>query len=259
MARMNHGDEAATRHSPFITWVLAGTITAMIIGVGLFVMLGRGLPGPASTEILEPLWEVPTFNLVERSGRSVTKSDLLGMVWIADFIFTGCVDACPLLSHLMSKLQTTFASDADFRLVSISLDPVHDTPAVLSQYANRFHAHPQRWLFLTGDKKHIYDLTRSGFRLGAFDPNELDETSNLPQSGIWRLQLNLVQGWLEPALALADHPVQRAEVSKRDAIQHSGRLVLIDRRGQIRRYYDSKDEDVLQRLTYHVALLLREP
>ena len=69
----------------------------------------------------------------------------------------------------MAHLQALFAAEDDLRLVSISVDPEHDTPEVLARYAHGFNAHPQRWLFLTGEKAAVHRLVREGFSLGLQD------------------------------------------------------------------------------------------
>jgi cytochrome oxidase Cu insertion factor (SCO1/SenC/PrrC family) len=124
-----------------------------------------------SLERLDQYSRVPDFTLTERSGRSVTLAELIGKVWMADFIYTECPDPnmCPLQSAHMARLQADWAAKPDVRLVSISVDPEHDTPEVLSEYAARFRADPDRWLFLTGAKEAIYRLALNGFHLGVVD------------------------------------------------------------------------------------------
>ena len=107
---------------------------------------------------------VPDFSLTERSGKTVSKSDLRGKIWVANFIFTRCSGPCPTLSARMQRLQLNFAGEPDFRLVTFSLDPTVDTPSVLSDYAKRFHADPEQWLFLTTEKESaMHDLVKVGF------------------------------------------------------------------------------------------------
>lgn len=107
---------------------------------------------------------VPDFALTERSGKTVTKADLLGKVWIADFIFTRCSGPCPTLSARMQRLQLHFKDEPDLKLVTFTLDPEVDTPAVLHEYANRFHANFDRWWFLTTDKESaMHELVKNGF------------------------------------------------------------------------------------------------
>jgi hypothetical protein len=74
----------------------------------------------------------------------VTRDDLRGRVWVADFIYTECTETCPTQSLQFAQLQREFQDAADLRLVSITVDPVHDTPEVLRRYAERYGA-TDRW------------------------------------------------------------------------------------------------------------------
>jgi cytochrome oxidase Cu insertion factor (SCO1/SenC/PrrC family) len=94
----------------------------------------------------EPSWNVPRFCFVDQANRRVCDGDLRGKPWIADFIFTSCSSACPLLSARMTTLQHRLAG-ATVGFVSFSVDPSHDTPAVLAGYARQWHADP-RWRLL---------------------------------------------------------------------------------------------------------------
>ena len=172
-------------------------------------------------EGLKNFGAVPDFSLIERSGKPLRLSDLRGKIWIANFIYTACKDTCPLQSAEMAKLQAELVDRADIRLVSISVDPKRDTPKVLSRYAKRYHADPERWLFLTGEKQSIYQLTEQGFRLSVVPVSDNEEENN-------------------------------------SAIIHSSRFVLVDDQMQIRGYYDSHDPEALQRLRRDVKTLLRK-
>ena len=119
------------------------------------------------TETLSEFGTVPDFTLVERNGRTVVRSDFDGKVWIADFIFTNCGGACPLMTEQMSKLQ--YVLPEDVLLVSFTVDPTRDTPMVLASYADRHEADPDRWYFLTGTREELYTLARGGFHLAVDD------------------------------------------------------------------------------------------
>lgn len=238
-------------------WGLLGLGLVVIFGLGLLTLSRGGLSDPSAGQTLGRFGEVPAFALIDRSGEAVGKTDLLGQIWVVQFIFTQCVEACPLSSHLMMQLQKTFSTAADIRLVSITVDPEHDTPAVLAAYATRLEAHPERWLFLTGDKKHIYWLAQEGFRLGVYDVRDAQQTSaGQPVAPIGRVAAGL-RRVLAPAVALAHHP-QTPQGDAAEAIQHSDRFVLVDRQGHIRQYYSSQDKDVLQRLERDVTRLRAE-
>ncbi len=104
------------------------------------------------------------FALTERSGRAVTNRDLAGHPWIASFIFTTCAGPCPKVASNVRKLQDELGS-SDVRLVTITVDPKTDTPAVLAKYADKYGADANRWWFLTGDETRIYTLIRTSLGL----------------------------------------------------------------------------------------------
>jgi protein SCO1 len=161
---------------------------------------------------------VPEFSLVERSGKTVNLANLRGTIWVADFIYTTCTDTCPLQTAEMGKLQAEWSDKSGLKLISFSVDPEKDTAEVLSRYADRYKADSQRWLFLTGAKEEITRLVQEGFKLSVV-------------------------------------PVVNAESSE-GIIMHSPRFVLVDRQAQIRGYYDSRDQQALERLKKDVAILL---
>ncbi len=193
-------------------------------------------------------WRLPDFTFIERSGKQVTLANLREKVWIADFIWTRCPDACPLMSAVMARLQAEFADEPELRLVSFSVDPQFDTPAVLASYAAKFGADRDQWLFLTGEKKAIYHVIQKGFKLLVFDPDDAKASDDPEPRG-----RPVPEGWLGPAVAWA-HGI--GEHRKKPVI-HSDRFVLVDRAGRIRGYYRSADSKDLIRLKQDTWKLLR--
>lgn len=94
------------------------------------------------------------FELTERSGQKIDSRDLLGEPYVVGFFFSRCPSICVRQNDQMRLLQEAF-KDRPVRLVGISVDPEHDTPEVLREYALRFGADPDRWLFLTGELPYI--------------------------------------------------------------------------------------------------------
>jgi protein SCO1 len=142
------------------------------------------------------------FALTERSGREVRASDLRGKVWIASFIFTRCSGPCPQVTATMAELQSELASQPDVRLVTFTVDPEYDDPKILTQYAERFHADPDRWLFLTGKESDVYRLLRDGFKIGASKNTDAGATPG-------------------------------------EAVNHDTHLAVVDRRGRVRGYFSA--------------------
>jgi protein SCO1 len=105
-------------------------------------------------EELPAYYDAPAFSLIDQNERTITDQDLHGQVWVAAFIFTRCAGPCPMMTEKMALLQEK-VPDSNVRLVSFSLDPDYDTPAVLREYGEAFGADQRRWHFLTGDRPQI--------------------------------------------------------------------------------------------------------
>jgi protein SCO1/2 len=114
---------------------------------------------------------VPHFELTNQDAQPFGSRELLGKVWIADFIFTSCPGPCPIISTRMSELQKPLEK-SDVRLVSFSVDPEKDTPEVLRVYADKVRKEPFRWDFLTGPLDAITSLSRDGFKLAIASEEE---------------------------------------------------------------------------------------
>lgn len=127
-------------------------------------LLTAGYAGAAESQPTWPEEGVEDFTLTEASGRTVTRADLLGEPWLASFIFTHCAGPCPVVSRQMELLQKK-TEGLGLRLVTFTVDPDRDTPEVLRAYADLYHAEPDRWWFLTGDKTTIFRLIRNSFKM----------------------------------------------------------------------------------------------
>lgn len=136
-------------------------------------------------------WQVPDFRLTERTGKALSRADLAGKIWVADFFYTTCPGPCPMLTSRLSSVQEKLGDKPGVALVSISLDPEKDTPDVLKEYAGKFKA-GSNWYFLTGEKAKIYDLALNGFKIAAVEEREK------PEPIIHSTKLLLVdqQGWV---------------------------------------------------------------
>jgi protein SCO1/2 len=118
---------------------------------------------------LPKMFPVPNTALVNEKGQSITLDANKGYVTVYDFIFTNCEGTCPMMTASMRRLTPKVPKDAKVRFVSISIDPARDTPAALDAYAKRMR-NDDRWMFLTGERKDIVDLSVNGFKLTAGDP-----------------------------------------------------------------------------------------
>ena len=155
--------------------------------------------------------DLPDFKLTAVTvdqTRTLQKKDMLGKVWIADFMFTRCTGSCPLNSARMEGLQKRLPKD--ILLASFTVDPKNDQAKALREYAEKYHARPGRWMFLTAP----------------------DEESLIPL--------------FKDTFHTAYRPSAKAPCGYETF--HSVKFFLIDRRGSIRGEYTSNDPEQLARL-----------
>ena len=128
---------------------------------------------------LPDLGEVPAFSLFDQTGAAFTDAAMRGHVTIVSFIFTRCDTICPVISMKMQRIQEKTFDVGDWvKLVSFSVDPKYDTPAVLAEYAKRYSALPDRWRFVTGDYDKVYSLIEGPFMTSML--REPDRPSGVP-------------------------------------------------------------------------------
>lgn len=196
-----------------LAWKATLILIPLLTAAGIFFLRQAQVARLASNTLPRD-GVVPPFQLIDQEGQSYGSQELQGKIWIADFVYSTCPGPCPMISSRMSEMQKPLR-DTDVKLVSFSVDPEHDTPVVLRDYAERLSAQPGRWHFLTGDKGTIYRLARDGFKLTTEEGGEAG-------------------------------PI------------HSPRMVLVDRSGMIRGYYDATDADAVTRLLADANHLRRE-
>ncbi len=198
---------------------IASVGTTALVGLNVLARHSRpdgpdlrgGVVGPAPIDDPPALFTLPPFTLTDQLGQRFGSRQLRGKTWIASFIFTHCAGPCPVMTWHMTQLQTRLAqhpSWADIRLISVSVDPDRDTPAVLRQYADRAHADARHWRFLTGAQTDIWRLIQTAFKL----------------------------------------PVNHDTDNPRMPIFHSQKFVLVDPGGQVRGYYDAVEPEGRQEL-----------
>jgi len=170
---------------------------------------------------LDDLGPVPAFTLTDEQGHVFTEEALRGHPTIVDFVFTRCDTICPVVSARMERMQEVLGDRKaeDVKLLSISVDPAYDTPDKLRIYAQRFHAIPTKWKFLTGPVDKVRALVEGPF------------------------MNSMINEGLTPSGA--------------PAISHNGYFVLVDGDLHIRGVYDSADATRLDELNHHARYLAR--
>ena len=122
-----------------------------------------------SNSELPVLGTIPEFYFTDSRDKKISRADLDGKVWVADFIFTTCTMACPVLTGNMNLVHKEFQNNDDVRIVSISVYPEYDTPEVLKKYASQYDANTNRWHFLTGPEENVQNVIKNGFKMGDYE------------------------------------------------------------------------------------------
>ena len=192
---------------------------AVVLGaVAALALLGAVEAAP-KPETLPTIGPAPAFTLTAQDERRVSLADLRGKVVVLTFIYTTCVDTCPLLTAKMAALQGRLGADFGLRVffVSITVDPERDTPAVLKGYGAAHGARFDGWAFMTGTPGEIREVAK---RYGIFykktargDVDHTFLTSVIDARGRLRVQYLGVR--FEPTELLDDVRSVLAETAKR--------------------------------------------
>jgi protein SCO1/2 len=128
---------------------------------------------------------VPAFELTDQNDKKISDKDYLGKVYVVEFFFSTCPTICPKMNQSMLQLQDEFYGNPNFGLASITIDPEHDSAALLKEHANLLGVKHYNWHFLTGNKKYIYNLANKGFNLYAGENNKV--AGGFEHSGLFAL------------------------------------------------------------------------
>ncbi len=162
------------------------------------------------------------FSFTNQLGEEITQEDTKGKIYVADFFFTTCGGICPKMTKQLQRVQTEFAGDENFKILSHTVFPSYDTVEVMKAYADRFEADHKQWWFLTGSKKDLYLMARKSYLVV---PDENDDSF--------------------------EHG------SESDFI-HTENFVLIDPDRRIRGMYDGTDPDQVSKLIKDIYDLKKE-
>jgi len=181
-----------------------------LAGLALGVLVAAACLACQPQPALDTFGRAPDFQLIDQTGSSFASSSLAGRVTLLDFVYTHCTDACPMLSATFQQVQRKLADEKLLGdrviLVSLSVDPQHDTSAVLAEYGKQFKADATGWKMLTGDWDQVYDVV-TGLKVAT-----------------------------RPPRPLVDAPAPGGT-----ELTHSTRIVLIDGQQQVRAYLEGQD------------------
>lgn len=214
-------------HSDERLFFAVAVVAALILGAGyVFLMVAMNhrektpnVPTPSSDAVaLEPdhSRELVDFSLTDRTGRTVTRSDLAGKFLVVDFLFTSCSLTCPVVNGHMAEIQKLTTNQPDVKLLSLTVDPRDDTPDVLAKYGAQFGADTNRWLLLTGEKNDLYHLIATSF----LSQDENDPFTYMPGN-----------------------------------FSHTERIAVVDSRGNVRAYFDGLSDNVANAVVQQIARL----
>ncbi|MEJ8804000.1 SCO family protein [Pontibacter sp. H249] len=107
--------------------------------------------------------QIPDFAFINQDSQQVTQETVAGKIYVTDFFFTSCPSICPKMKSQMLRVYEKFKDNPNVVILSHSIDPQHDTVAVLRDYADRLNVQTNKWHFLTGDKDNIYAMALQYF------------------------------------------------------------------------------------------------
>jgi len=161
--------------------------------------------------------QIASFSFLNQEGKAITNDEVEGKVYVADFFFTSCPTICPIMKKQMLRVYDEFHEEPDFKILSHSIDPAHDTVALLKDYAERLGVEDaSTWHFLTGDREKIFEIGQTSYLTTAM------EDKNQP-----------------------------------GGLLHSGAFVLVDQQGHIRGVYDGTKEDQVDKLIADIPKLFK--
>ena len=141
-----------------------------------FLLPVIGAKKPVGTEGTDTVYHtIGNFTLINQNEDTISQNTTENKIYVANFFFATCQSICPQMSTELIRVQDAFKTDKDFLILSHSVNPVHDTSEVLLAYAGKYGAIKNKWHFLTGSKKIIYDLAKDSYMVNALEDDGSEE------------------------------------------------------------------------------------
>lgn len=163
---------------------------------------------------------IGNFSFINQEGKVITQDDIKNKIVVAEYFFTTCTGICPKMNENLAKVYNKFKGNPNVVFLSHTVDPVKDTAPAMKAYAAHFDAQPEQWMFLTGDKKELYEMARYSYLISADDDT--------------------------------------AGISVDQDFIHDKHYVLVDNYGRIRGMYDGLDDAAIVKLIDDIKTLLEE-
>lgn len=111
----------------------------------------------------QTLHKIPSFSFTDQNGQTVNNATVKHKIYVVDFFFTRCGNICPRMTDNLSAVAKTFVNDPGVLILSHSVTPELDNPAVLKKYAQMKNITNPNWHLLTGNRTDIYNIARKGY------------------------------------------------------------------------------------------------
>lgn len=176
---------------------------------------------PKKLNILgNPGHKVGDFSFTNQEGQTVSLANVDGKIRVVNYFFTTCKGICPRMNENMTKVYQAYRGNNDVLIMSHTVDPKKDTVGAIKAYSLRFDADPKQWLFLTGDKKALYQMAREEYLVTV-----VDDTATVD------IEADFI---------------------------HSERFILVDKGGRIRGQYNGLNNGEVNQLIGDIKELLKE-
>jgi protein SCO1 len=169
---------------------------------------------------LEQAHVVAPFSFVNQDGKVITNEDVKGKICVVSYFFATCKGICPRMNEHLALVYKAFKGNKKVLLLSHTVDPLKDTVEALKAYSARFDASADQWMFLTGDKKKLYDMARYSYLISAGDDT----------TGVG-IDVDFI---------------------------HDQQFSLVDGFGRVRGFYDGLDSAKVSRLIVDIGRLIKE-
>ncbi len=199
-----------------ITTKVAGFVTLVVLTAGLVYFISMVFGGNKRLPVLgEPGHVAGAFSFVNQDGEKITDKTVENKVTVVEYFFTSCPSICPIMNKNLKQVYSKFKTNADFMILSHTVDPDRDSSAVLKTYSGKFGAVAPGWEFLTGNKDSLYQAARRDYLLAVED-------------------------------------------SFRSAFIHTQYVALLDKKRQVRGFYDMSAEQNIAKLNRDIEELLKQ-